>query len=323
VGKKDAVATIGQNVRRGDLRASEVPEDLPRHHHRDEHFDVVTDDRAVERRVGHAHDRQRGGVDLDRLPDDVRIGTELAPPESIAEHDDGMAAGRDFVRRQQRAAARGAYPEDLKVVPGDELPEDLAGATASAQVDLDERGSHEPRERTIVIADVLIVGIRHAKMAPGTRFAVDDMEPGRPVDARERGQREALDHREDGGVEPDAQRQDADNGEREGRVLGEGADRVPNVAHQIAQGLEPPRGPDAPGSLGRQRDVAEILQRRRVRRLPIGAVGHALVFGDRQVRTDLVLEVLFIEAPSSQRLEPATHRHHATPRFQVPASSPG
>ena len=297
MGKKDAGATIGQNVRRGDLRAAEVPEDLPRHHHGDEHFDVVTDDRAVERRVGHAHDRQRVGIDLDRLADDVRIGTELAPPEPVAEHDDGMAAGRDFVRRQQRSAARGAHPENLKVIAGDELPEDLAGATASAQVDLDERGSHEPRERAIVIADVLIVRIRHAKMAPGTRFAVSDMEPGRPVDARERGQREALDHREDGGVQANAQRQHTDDGEREGRVLREGAERVPNVAHQIAQGLEPPRGPDAPGRLGRQRDVAEILQRRVVRRVRIRPFGHALVFGDRQVRTDLFLEVLFIEAP--------------------------
>ena len=65
-------AAIGEDVRRCGLLAAEVEAELRRHHHRDEHFDVVADDRAVERRVGDADDGQRVVVDLDRLADDVR-----------------------------------------------------------------------------------------------------------------------------------------------------------------------------------------------------------------------------------------------------------
>ena len=40
-----------------------------------------------------------------------------------------------------------------------------------------------------------------------------------------------LSHREHGGVQADAEREDADDGEREGRVLRERTDRVADVAH--------------------------------------------------------------------------------------------
>jgi len=49
--------------------------------------------------IGHADDRERIAVDLDRPADDVRIGREVASPQPVADHDDRMAAGRDLVRR--------------------------------------------------------------------------------------------------------------------------------------------------------------------------------------------------------------------------------
>ena len=136
----------GDRTRRSATASSGLPKVKPscaRHHHRDEHFDVVAHDRAVERRIGDADDRQRVVVDLDRLADDVGIGAEVAPPQAVAEDDDRMAAGRDLVRRQQRAAELRADAEHLKVVAGDELARDLAGASAAAEVD--GRRTPEPK----------------------------------------------------------------------------------------------------------------------------------------------------------------------------------
>ena len=99
------------------------------------------------------------------------------------------------------------------------------------------------------------------------------------------------------------------DGEREGRVLRERTDRVADVAHQIPQALEPPRRPDAAGRFGRQRDVAEFLQRRIARVCLIGAVGDLLLRGDRQVRADLFLEVVFVEFDGPPALQPRQDAH--------------
>ena len=72
VRKEQAGAAVGEDVRRRRLRGSRLNAELRRHHHRDEHLDVVADDRAVEGRIGDADDGQRVVVDLDRLADDVR-----------------------------------------------------------------------------------------------------------------------------------------------------------------------------------------------------------------------------------------------------------
>src|SRR2546430_11106247 len=124
-----------------------------------------------------------------------------------------MAAGSDLVRREERAAALGTNAEDLKVVSGNDLAPDLAGASASAQTDRGHAGAGEFRERAIVIAEVLVVGIRHAQRTSRTRFAEDDGEPGRSLNACDRAERDALEHREHGGVQADAEREDADHGE--------------------------------------------------------------------------------------------------------------
>ena len=69
---EDRGAAVGENAGRRGLLAAEGEAELRRHHHRDEHLDVVAHDRAVERRIGHTDDGQRVVVDLDRLADDVR-----------------------------------------------------------------------------------------------------------------------------------------------------------------------------------------------------------------------------------------------------------
>ena len=115
------------------------------------------------------------------------------------------------------------------------------------------------------------------------------------------------------------------DGEREGRVLRERADRVADVAQQIAQGLEPPRRPHAAGRFGRQRDVAELSQRRVARVFRIGAVGDPLLRGDGEVRADLLLEILFIEFDGPAARSARTGCPWFTPRCPapLPASSRG
>jgi hypothetical protein len=108
---------------------------------------------------------------------------ELAAPQAVAEHNHRMATGSDFVRGQKRATALGANAEDLEVVPRDELAPDLAGAPASAKVGGSQAGAKESGECAIVIAKVLVVGIRDAELASGARLAEDDGEPGRAVNA--------------------------------------------------------------------------------------------------------------------------------------------
>src|SRR5439155_7084648 len=89
-------------------------------------------------------------------------------------------------------------------------------------------------------------------------------------------------------------------------VLRGRTNRVADVAHLIVQGVEPPRRPHASGRVRGQRDVDEVLARRERRTALVGAVGHALVGGDLQVRANLVLEVLVVEAPP---LQPRKNRH--------------
>ena len=217
-----------------------------------------------------------------------------------------MAAGRDLVRRQERATPLSTNAEDLKIIPGDELGPERSGAAALAQANRCDARSHETRERAIVIAKVLVVGIGHRELTARRRFAEDGYQSRRPLDACERRQRDCLEHREDRGVQTDAERENQDNGERERAVLRERTNRVADVAHLIVQGVEPPRGPHASGRVGGQRDVAEVLARRELRTALVGAVGHALVGGDLQVRANLVLEVLVVEAPP---LQPPKDRH--------------
>ena len=164
--------------------------------------------------------------------------------------------------------------------------------------------AEESRERAIVIAKVLVVGIRQGDATSGAGFAEDNGEPRRPVNAGDWAERDALEHREDGRVQTDAEREHADDGERKDRVLRERANRVADVAQLIVQGVDPPRRPDAAGRFGGQRDVAEILQRRELRAARIGAVRLLLVSGNRQVSLDFCVEIVLVEALPLQSLEP-------------------
>ena len=220
-----------------------------------------------------------------------------------------MTAGSHLVRRQERAAALGTNAEDLEVVPGDELGPDRTGTSTPAQADRRDGRAEELREPFIVIAKVPIIGVRQAERASRVRFSEDNGEPSGTVDAGNRREREPLEQGEDGGVQAYAEREDADDGKREDGVLREAPDGVADVAHLIVQGIEPPRGPDPASGFGRQRDVAELPERRVARLLWIRALGDLLTARDGKVRADFFLEVLIVQAPPLQTLEPGHDPH--------------
>ncbi len=292
---EDRGCSIGENARRRRLLAGEGEAELGRRHQREEHLDVVADDRAVVGGVGHPDDGERQVVDLDGLADDLRIGCEVVPPQAVADDHDRMAAGRDLVGGQQGAAALRMHPEHVEVVPGDELGRDRAGAAPASERDVGQSRAEQPGERLAVLAQVQVVGIRQLEGASGAGLAVDHVQPGGALHTGERRQGDAFEHGEDGGIQADAKREHADHGQREPRLLRERAQRIPEVARQVARRLEPSRRPHLARCFGRERDIAEVLQRRVVRADRIGALGHPLASGNGEVGTDLVLEVVLVE----------------------------
>ena len=219
--------------------------------------------------------------------------------------------------------SRGANAENLEVVAGDELAPDLTGAAASAQVDRGHDGAEELRERPIVIAEVLIVGIRDAQRTSGARFGEDDGELPDFVTPASGLSAMPLSIVKTAAFRPMPSVSTPTTVSEKAGFFASAADRVADVAHQIPQRLEPARGPHAAGRFGRQRDVAELLQRRIVRVRSIRAIGDLLLRGDRQVRADFFLEVVFVECNGPAALQPGQdpHGHSSVPGAWAPHRS--
>ena len=77
------------------LLGGEGQSDLRRHHERREHFDVEADNRPVERGLRDADHGDWNGIEVNRPADDAGIGAEVAPPEPVAQDDEGMLTWRD------------------------------------------------------------------------------------------------------------------------------------------------------------------------------------------------------------------------------------
>ena len=138
---------------------------------------------------------------------------ERSLPQAVAQDDDRVLAGRDFVRREQRAAQLGAHTQVLEVVAGHELAEDRLGAEAGPQVDGHVPRPDEPGERPIVVAEVLVVGVRQRHLAASARLVEHDGQVRRPLDAGEGVESQALEQRERRSVQADADREHGGDGE--------------------------------------------------------------------------------------------------------------
>ena len=308
--EEDRGRAVGENARRRGLLAGEGEAELRRRHHRHEHLDVVADDRAVDTRASVTPTTVSGWL----LISTVLPTMSGSPPKSCRHRPSlrtttGCRPGATSSDGQERAAALGADAEHLEVVAGDELGRDRAGAASRPSVTLASAEPKSPGERLDVVAQLHVVGIRQLECAPGAGLARGRRAAGPPRHAGERRQGDALEHREDGGVQADAERQHADHGERERRAASRATGRHSGRRWSDRAAPRATRGPHLARRFGRQRDVAEVLERRVVRGLPVDAVGHPVVLGHRQVRLDLGLEVVFVEVDATA--SPPLQQWHA------------
>src|SRR5205085_1335132 len=91
---------------------------------------------AFEMYGGHAHDSERGSVEIEGATQRARIGREPAAPERLADDDDGVAAGHAVVVRCEKAPNRRLDAERLEVIPGhDGAVYDFGGRAGEADGD--------------------------------------------------------------------------------------------------------------------------------------------------------------------------------------------
>ena len=86
-----------------------------------------------------------------------------------------------------------------------------------------------------MIAKILVIGIRQGDRTAGRRLAEHGDELRRPLNAGERVERDAFEHREDGGVQTDAERQDGDDRQREDGILRERWQPILEPIHRAGQ----------------------------------------------------------------------------------------
>ena len=175
-------------------------------------------------------------------PDDRRIGAEAGPPDAVAQHDDVVAE----VRREQRAAKRGANAEDREEVRGDRLPHQPDRAIGFRQRHDGRAMRRDIRERRAPGAHVLIVGPRHLALARAD-----------PRELVRRGKRRRLedqrvDDAEDGGVAADRDRERRDRDGRESRIADDETPAVRGVLFQLRRDARQPPLPLDRGASIRQ-----------------------------------------------------------------------
>lgn len=82
-------------------------------------------------------------VERNALADDVCIGTEVTPPQPVAQDNYGRRANRTIVFRQKTSPHRGAYLKHVKVIAGYKLAVDTLRLTINGQVHRALRVSRE------------------------------------------------------------------------------------------------------------------------------------------------------------------------------------
>ena len=144
----------------------------------------------------------------------------------------GRAAvpGRSSSMREVAAVDR-PHAEGLEVVGADDVDQRLARGVVLGDAAERDVVRGEMRERAAGLAHVDEAGIRERAIAALGRAVLaeeaDDLT--RRIGAGQRPDHQAVDDAEDAGVDADAERQDADGGEREARMLEEKARAVAKV----------------------------------------------------------------------------------------------
>ena len=194
---------------------------------------------AAETRVRHADDRHRVRVDEDRAADNVASAAETVLPVVERQHDDRMRAGLLVVGFLDGPSEQRTYAKHAEVRARDNLGADRFGRVLEREVDAGRRPPEHPVEHLVLVAQILVEGIRHQVVAAP---AVADERPApvqqdEPIGLPHRQQsKERLIHeREYGRVRADPQADRQQRGDREAFVPEKTAPAQPHVPPQVRQ----------------------------------------------------------------------------------------
>ena len=181
----------------------------------------------------HAGDPVRDAVQIDRRPDDARIGPEQAPPDSLAEHHHVLVAAGlvllDVIGRPRDGApAEEREPRRRRREAGERDRLSAAQQAGAAAADRGHGG-----EAAGAVAHVEIVGLGGGPGIAGGVGLVDAHHPIR-IRHRDRPQGHRVDHAEHRGGGAGAERERDDGDQREGRRVAQAAQRIADVGEEVA-----------------------------------------------------------------------------------------
>ena len=169
----------------------------------------------------------------DDLADDVRIASKAPFPETARQNHNPWPARPIFLRRKGSPHHRDA-PEYAKVgFRNVDTPDLLGGAIAAEVHAWPHKVVDRHRFKKLGLADNGELGDGQGWAIAGSEFP-DNINETIRVFVGQRTQQNAINHREDGGVSADAQRQGEDRDQGESGILQKHADRVTAVLSHIS-----------------------------------------------------------------------------------------
>ena len=258
---------------------------------------------ALEPGRSDADDHGRRPVERDDTPDDRRVRAKVGSPEGVAEHEHRRGAVGPTLARGEAAADRGRDAEHLEVVARGEGADHRA-RLASAQQHLDERlVRRKPRERPRAVAVHLVLGVREEAGHPvhAARAACVDAlsEADQAVAAGKRQglEGQAVDNREDRGVDANPESHRPDGGGGEARIVPE---RPHGVQHVAPERLDRRSRACASHRLLHLLEAAQFQSR-----LPFGLLArhaalHPLLHRTREVGAQLRVHLALLARPAEE-----------------------
>jgi hypothetical protein len=223
-------------------------------------------ERQAEAGRHHAHDGRRPPADLDRTPDDRRVGAEAALPELVPEHDDGRSVGPVLLLGERATEHRrdAEHAEEVRAHTAAAQPLRLPGAAGERRRAIGEQ--RDVGEGPHVGAVGLPLVVRQPRLVEPLPRAPHDRQALRSAPWQRREEHRLHDPEERrGGADPERQRQRGDDGEAgtpaqcapgEARVLQDVVEpaRAPLVAHLLLVAVDAPEGALRPSTrlVGRQ-----------------------------------------------------------------------
>ena len=166
---------------------------------------------------------------LKRLAQRAGLPAELALPETVADHDHRGTAARALLVRGKTPAGRRRDAEHFEVIGADRLPRHQSRPLAARENGAHERVRGNSLEGVRALADRQVVRVR-ARQLGIIRDAGVDLDQALRLTDWGAAQEHGVDHTEQRGGQPDAERQRRDRGEREPGLVNELTESVSKIS---------------------------------------------------------------------------------------------